>query len=91
MGGGSEWNPGNAAPIQFADLGYDIYLGNNRGREYSFGHTQLTSPAEDPELYWDFSWHEMAFDVMANAKAMTENAAGNFSKGWYVGYSQGTI
>ena len=22
---------------------------------------------------------------------MTENAAGNFSKGWYFGYSQGTI
>ena len=33
----------------------------------------------------------MAFDVIANSKAMTENAAGNFSKGWYVGYSQGTI
>ena len=33
----------------------------------------------------------MAFDVLANSKAMTENAAGNFSKGWYVGYSQGTI
>ena len=39
MGGGTEWNPGNAAPIQFADLGYDIYLGNNRGTEYSRGHT----------------------------------------------------
>lgn len=39
MGGGTEWNPGNAAPIQFADLGYDIYLGNNRGTEYSLGHT----------------------------------------------------
>ena len=34
-GGQTDWNPGTAAPIQFADLGYDIYLGNNRGTEYS--------------------------------------------------------
>ena len=39
MGGNEWWNPGTAAPIQFADLGYDIYLGNNRGTEYSLGHT----------------------------------------------------
>lgn len=30
---------GTAMPIQFADLGYDIYIGNNRGTEYSRGHT----------------------------------------------------
>ena len=51
----------------------------------------MDSPADDPAKYWDFSFHEFAYDVMANSKAMTENAAGNFSKGWYFGYSQGTI
>ena len=39
MGGMSDWNPGKAAPIQFADLGYDIYFGNNRGTKDSLGHT----------------------------------------------------
>ena len=78
-------------PIQLADLGYDIFFGNTRSKEYSTGHTQLSSPAENPELYWNFSWHEMAFDVLANSKAMIENAAGGYSKGWFIGYSQGTI
>ena len=32
----------------------------------------------------------MALDVLAQSKAMIENAEGNYSKGWYVGYSQGT-
>ena len=50
----------------------------------------MDSPADDPEKYWDFSWHEFAYDVIASAKAMTENAAGNYSKGWYFGFSQGT-
>ena len=87
MGGNSWWNPGAAAPIQFADLGYDVYLSNNRGTEYSLGHTEMDSPADDPAKYWDFSWHDFAFDVIASSKAMTENAAGNFSKGWYFGFS----
>ena len=51
----------------------------------------MDNPADDPATYWDFSFHEFAYDVIANSKAMTENAAGNFSKGWYFGYSQGTI
>ena len=50
----------------------------------------MSSPADDPATYWDFSWHEFAYDVIAQSKAMTENAAGSFSKGWYFGFSQGT-
>ena len=38
-------------------------------------------------MYWDFTIDGFALDMLAQSKAMTENAAGNFSKGWYVGYS----
>ena len=33
--GMTDYLPGPAVQIQFADLGYDVYLGNNRGTEYS--------------------------------------------------------
>ena len=87
--GANELNPGTAMPIQFADLGYDVYIGNNRGTEYSRGHTDLDSPAENPAVYWDFTIDGFALDLLAQSKAMTENA--DSGKGWYVGYSQGTI
>jgi len=60
--------------IQYADLGHDIYIGNNRGTQYSLGHTQMDSPADDPATYWDFSFEEFGIDVLANSKAMYENA-----------------
>ena len=89
--GMTEQLPGPAVQIQFADLGYDVYLGNNRGTEYSQGHVDYKSAEDNPALYWDFTLDEFALDVLANTKAMTENATGGNAKGWYFGYSQGTI
>ena len=48
-----------------AYLGHDVFIGNNRGVEYSQGHRSLDM-WEDAEQYWNFSWHEMANDVYAN-------------------------
>ena len=31
----------------------------------------MDSPADDPAKYWNFTWHEFAYDVLANSKAMT--------------------
>ena len=50
--------------IKVADLGHDVYIGNNRGTEYSQKHVTLDA-AEDQEQYWDFTWHNMAEDVLA--------------------------
>ena len=43
-------------PLQLADLGYDVWMGNNRGTEYSQGHKSI--PATDNK-YWNWSWSEM--------------------------------
>ena len=89
--GMTETLPGPAVQIQFADLGYDVYLGNNRGTEYSLGHADFSTASDNPSVFWDFTLDGLALDVLANSKAMTENATGGNSKGWYFGYSQGTI
>ena len=50
------------------------------------------SPSDNPAVFWNYSLEGFALDVLANSKAMTANAAnGGNSKGWYIGYSQGTI
>ena len=35
--------------LQLAEAGYDVWIGNNRGTEYSQGHTSLTT--DDPEFW----------------------------------------
>ena len=43
------YSQGKPMPLQLADLGYDIWMGNNRGTEYSQGHASLTT---DDQAYW---------------------------------------
>ena len=57
-------------PFLLADLGYDVWLGNNRGVNDYSSHESLT--VNDPE-YWDFSFAEMGtFDVPAMINYITE-------------------
>jgi len=69
-----------------ADAGADVWLGNNRGNDYSLNHTHLT-PA-DME-FWDFSFDEMArFDLPAMVyHALNVSGAKQM---YYAGHSQGT-
>ena len=83
-----EWNSVPAPHFHMADLGHDIYIGNNRGTEYSQEHKKWSAKTQQPK-YWDFTWDDMALDTMANLEAMYENAG--TGKGWYYGFSQGTI
>ena len=74
--------------LLLVDAGYDVWIGNNRGTMYSWGHKTLDSGA-DPE-YWDWSWAEMGlYDDTANISAI--KAAAGVDKVFYIGYSQGTV
>ena len=41
--------------LQLAEAGYDVWISNARGTEYSLGHESLTT---DDSEYWAFSWAE---------------------------------
>jgi len=48
--------------FQLADLGYDVWMGNNRGNIYSRGHIDMDTEGD----YFDFSFYEMGkFDLPA--------------------------
>jgi pimeloyl-ACP methyl ester carboxylesterase len=72
-----------------ADLGFDVWFGNNRGNRYGRNHTTL-NPDVDGEAFWTFSWDEMAkFDVPAMINYVTSYT--NTSSLSWVGHSEGTI
>ena len=52
-------------PLILVDKGYDVWMGNNRGTEYSRGNKNgLTT---DTKEYWAFSFAEMGlYDDTAN-------------------------
>ena len=56
---GASWVGGYATGVpmhlQLAEAGYDVWISNNRGTEYSLGHETLTTA---DEAYWAFSWAE---------------------------------
>lgn len=69
-----------------ANLGYDVWLGNSRGVEYSKDHMFLSTKSKE---YWEFSWSEMGdYDLPAMID-LAINKTG-VAKVTYVGHSMGT-
>jgi pimeloyl-ACP methyl ester carboxylesterase len=70
-----------------ANLGYDVWLGNNRGNKYSRNHISLNPNTND--VFWNFSFHEMGkYDLPAMIDFIRRKTGK--SKISYVGHSQGT-
>lgn len=73
-------------PFVLHDLGYDIWLGNNRGNKYSAKHLTL-KPSQSQ--FWDFSIDEFAiYDIpdSINYSLQTSGA----QRLTYIGFSQGS-
>lgn len=69
-----------------ADNGYDVWLGNQRGNEYSSRHSSLSVHSS---AYWNFSFHEMGvYDVPATLDYVTKISGKR--KAHYIGFSMGT-
>lgn len=90
-GDGAEWlgayADGLPMHLQLAEAGYDVWIGNNRGTEYSQKH--ITLKKWQPE-FWAWTWAEMGiYDDVANIKAIKEKSGAD--KAFYLGYSQGTV
>ncbi|KAF2902882.1 hypothetical protein ILUMI_03303, partial [Ignelater luminosus] len=67
-----------------SDSGYDVWLGNLRGSQYSNRHLHLSNL---DERYWNFSFHENGiYDVPAQLDLITEITQ---QKVFYIGYSMG--
>ncbi|KAI3702606.1 hypothetical protein L6452_28352 [Arctium lappa] len=86
---GGTWvlnTPDESLGFILADNGFDVWIANTRGTDFSRGHTSL-SPS-DPE-YWDWSWDELvAFDLPASIQYVHNQTGQNLH---YVGHSLGTL
>lgn len=75
-------------PFILANLGYDVWLGNNRGNKYSRAHLKY-NPNKDKE-FWNYSFHEMGlYDLPAMIKHI-QKTRNSEEKITYIGHSQGT-
>lgn len=82
-------SPTQSLAFIMADLGYDVWLTNNRGNRYSREHKLFIEKMNNNQ-YWNFSWDEIAkYDLPANVEYIKHVTKSE--KVIYIGHSQGTI
>lgn len=79
-----------AFPVKLYELGYDVWICNDRGTGPSRGHTTLDYVA-DPQLYWDFTFEDIGKqDVTAITDFIIQERKGDTcSKLSFVSHSTG--
>ena len=81
-------NEKNSLPFMLTDLGYDVWLANNRGTIFSTDHISKDSGDLNGD-YWDFSMDEnVMYDLPANIEYIKKYTGAE--KVEYIGHSQGT-
>ncbi|XP_014621646.1 triacylglycerol lipase 2 [Glycine max] len=79
-------SPDESLGFILADNGYDVWLANVRGTQYSSGHTSLIP---NDTAYWDWSWDELAsYDLPAFAQYVYNYTGQRIH---YAGHSLGTL
>ena len=79
-------DPEKANAFIIANEGYDVWLGNNRGNNYSLGHTTLSTK---DKAYWDYWQADLGLkDVPTWIDFILEKTSLETLS--YVGHSQGT-
>ena len=80
--------PKNSPAFMLARLGYDVWLGNNRGNKYSRENTKI-DPDTDKAAFFDYDFEQLGdYDLPAQIDYV--RAATGREKLTYVGHSQGT-
>ncbi|XP_020211098.1 triacylglycerol lipase 2 [Cajanus cajan] len=79
-------SPDESLGFILADNGYDVWLANVRGTQYSNGHTSLNP---NDKAYWDWSWDELAgYDLPAFVQYVYNYTGQRMH---YAGHSLGTL
>jgi lysosomal acid lipase/cholesteryl ester hydrolase len=73
-------------PFRLHDLGYDVWLGNNRGNKYASKHLHLKPSSFE---FWDFSIDEFAMYDIPDSIQYILNLT-KLSNLTYIGFSQGS-
>ena len=85
---GADWLisfTGTPFHFHLVDQGYDVWLSNARGTDYSQKHVSLSAEDDDDD-YWLFGWAQMGlYDNTANIRMIKEKTG--VDKLYYIGYS----
>ena len=73
-------------PLNLVKRGYQVWMMNQRGTEYSRKHTSYQANSKE---FWDFDVFTLWNDIESNIKTM--KAFSGYDVFWYVGYSGATM
>ncbi|XP_023235796.1 gastric triacylglycerol lipase-like [Centruroides sculpturatus] len=90
LGSATDWVinfPDQSLSYIFADEGYDVWMGNQRGNTYARKHIKYST---EEDKFWDFSIDEHAKYDTPDSIDFVLNKTGQ-SQLYYVGFSQGNM